>query len=68
LAQQINEQYQIILRQQALKNDELNEARCQAYSDEITRRLKNIDEIQRKFLQHCQLADKGYCPVFVFFA
>ena len=60
LEKQITEQYQMIVRQRALKNDESNEERRKKYQEEIDLRRRNIDEIKQDFLNQLTSQDQSF--------
>lgn len=60
LEKQITEQYQMIVRQRALKNDESNEERRKKYQEEIDLRRRNIDEIKQGFLNQLTSQDQRF--------
>jgi len=54
LQQQITDQYKIILRNRALKNDAMEVSERERLQKEIDLRLENIEEIKRDFLGQVQ--------------
>lgn len=57
LKEQVAEQYKVIIRYRALKNDTIDEETREKQNKEIQLRLRNIKEIQENFLEQVELKD-----------